>query len=95
MNVFWEIILLFILGGLYYLFQRRKYLKLHEKISLDFMKQIQEIAPEFQGQDWKSFELAFTEKMKSPKKLGHYPSKLHQILSEYLDYLESISGPLD
>ena len=93
--VAFEIISLFALGGIYYLFQRRKYIRLHEEANRDFMNQIKVAQPDYQlPEDTKTFEMDFTQKYKAEKTLDHYPPHIKEIYSKYLDYIESISGPL-
>ena len=93
--VAFEIISLFALGGIYYLFQRRKYIRLHEETTRSFMDQIKEVEPDHLiPDDTKTFELNFTNKYKSEKNLDHYSPKIREIYIQYLEYIESISGPL-
>lgn len=93
--IFIEIAALFVFGGLYYLYQRKKYLRYHEKVTLDFMEKMREIEPNFPiAQDHKTFELDFVRRYKLEKNLEYYPPKLHDVLSQYISYIESISGPL-
>lgn len=95
--VIFEILTLFALGGIYFLFQKRKYIRLHEQTTRDFMNQIKEADPNHKiPEDTLAFETDFTNRYKSEKSLDSYShsEKLHQIYSDYLNYIESISGPL-
>ena len=95
--VAFEIIALFALGGVYYLFQRRKYIRLHEETTLNFMQQIKKADPSHQiPENTRAFEKRFTEKYKEEKSLDSYSHSppLQNIYAQYLEYIESISGPL-
>ena len=90
-----EILSLFILGIVYYLFQKRKYIRLHEEKNREFIQKIKDIDPEFPlSEDTQTFERQFTVLYRQHKDLEHYPEELRPIFEDYLDYLESISGPL-
>ena len=93
--VAFEILSLFALGGIYYLFQRRKYIRLHEETTRDFMNQIKEAQPDYQlPDDTRTFEMNFTHKYKVEKNLDSYSPPIKDVYIKYLDYIESISGPL-
>lgn len=59
------------------------------------MNQIKEAQPDYQlPEDTKTFEMNFTHKYKEEKTLDNYPPQIQDIYSKYLEYIESISGPL-
>lgn len=94
-RVFTEIFVLFALGGLYYLYQRRKYLRYHEDITQDFRKRLIEVEPSLIfPESTKDFEDYIVGKYKQEKNLKNYSHKVQEILFEYIEYIESISGPL-
>ena len=92
-----EIVGLFLLGGFYFIYQKKKYIRLHEETTRGFMEQIKEVDPHNPiAEDTRSFEADFTNHYKKEKNLNRYShsEKLHEIYAQYLNYIESISGPL-
>lgn len=89
-SIFLEILALFSLGGLYYLYQRRKYIRLHEKITIDFMDQLKEKAPLLKiPQNPKDFEYKMVRDYNN-NGFESYPNDAQEILADYMDYIHSL-----